>query len=309
MLTGARFINTDTLLSLQITHAESHPSAQYQGAKGFSGSKEGLSVYGLFHSLARTPQGRFLLRQYFLRPSLNIDVINERLNTISVLLRPDNVDPFDQVAKCLNKIKNMRLLMLKLHKGTSSGSGKERGLSLSVWSSIHLFVFTALQMKDAMKELLGGDALAIRSKILESFDSMQLSAVGRSISEIIDFDASRLNNRTSVRAGVDEELDNEQRTYDGVDSLLSEVAAYVANNVPAELDCRINVIYYPQIGFLIATRLNEETGRGAFEGREDDPWERMFGTQTTVYYKNANMREMDQYIGDVYHRICGKSES
>ncbi|KAL9609329.1 MAG: hypothetical protein Q9167_005895 [Letrouitia subvulpina] len=64
---------------------QSHPQSHNQGpTRGTSGPKEGLSVFGLFYQLAKTPQGKYLLRQHFLRPTLNLDIINERLNTVSI---------------------------------------------------------------------------------------------------------------------------------------------------------------------------------------------------------------------------------
>ena len=60
-LAGTMFVNADTLLSLQITSSECHPNAQQHGPASKNrtgGAKEGLSVYGLFHGLVKTPQGR-----------------------------------------------------------------------------------------------------------------------------------------------------------------------------------------------------------------------------------------------------------
>lgn len=63
-LDGIMFMNSDTLAALQILQSEVHPQAHNQGPTNTnSGSKEGLSVYGLFQNLARTPQGKHLLRQ------------------------------------------------------------------------------------------------------------------------------------------------------------------------------------------------------------------------------------------------------
>lgn len=245
------------------------------------------------------------MRQAFLRPSLNLEVINERLNTITVLLRPDNSAPLEQISKSLSRVRNMRTLTMSLHKGISSGFGKYQKVSTSVWFNIRQFVYEALNIKDTIQDLQGGERLAIRVKILSEFDSTQLSRIGRLIVDIVDFDSSQETNRTVVRSGVDEDLDSHKHTYDGIDSLLSVVANHVADSVPGALECRINVIYYPQIGFLIAIQLDEETGRGIFEGTITDPWEKMFGTETMAYYKNSNMREMDQYFGDIYSRICG----
>lgn len=134
-----RFINSDTLLSLQVMQSESHPHLHNLGpTKGTSGSKEGLSVYGLFHHLARTPQGKYMLKQYFLRPSLSLDLINERHDAISVLLQTANESAFQTLAQNLKKIVNVRKIMINLRKGISASSGKSRGVSRSIWKSLHL---------------------------------------------------------------------------------------------------------------------------------------------------------------------------
>jgi DNA mismatch repair protein MSH5 len=132
-----RFINADTLHSLQIIDNESHPNSHNQGpTSGSSGSKEGLSVYGLFHHLARTPQGKYRLRQIFLRPSLDLDVINERLETTRIFLNSDNPEILSTLVGHLKGVGNMRLTMSNLEKGANGGPGKTRGPSSNVWAGL-----------------------------------------------------------------------------------------------------------------------------------------------------------------------------
>lgn len=132
-----RFINADALASLQIMQSESHPHSHNQGpTQGSSGSKEGLSVYGLFHHLARTPQGKQLLRQYFLRPSLDLDLIKERHDTATVFLQHDNDIYLDGIVRSLKGIKNMHTVMIHLRKGMSNGTGRAGGIQSGVWSSL-----------------------------------------------------------------------------------------------------------------------------------------------------------------------------
>jgi DNA mismatch repair protein MSH5 len=131
------FMNTDTLHSLQILEAESHPHSHNRGPNTTSsGAKEGLSVYGLFHHLARTPQGRFLLRQHFLRPSLNLGVINERLDTIGTFLRPENDTALESLVDIMKNIGNMRVIMINLRKGVGGATKGKHGFSRSVWAFI-----------------------------------------------------------------------------------------------------------------------------------------------------------------------------
>lgn len=171
----------DALISLQILQSETHPQSHNQGpTKLSSGSKEGLSVYGLFSGLARTPQGKYLLRQYFLRPSLEIDVIDERLETTGIFARPDNDDPLNTILKSLTYIKNMKTVMIHLRKGVSSClSG---GIKNGVWSTLrsvrndsdhqHIdvdehsqFTFHTLKIRDAFGDINGAETLAIKIKV------------------------------------------------------------------------------------------------------------------------------------------------
>jgi len=131
------FINSDTLHSLQIMGVESHPHSHNKGpTKASSGEKEGLSVYGLFHHLARTPQGRFLLRQQFLRPSLNLDIINERLDTVEVFKRPDNASALQTLVQNLKNIGNMRVVMISLRKGVGGSTKGAGGFWKNIWTPI-----------------------------------------------------------------------------------------------------------------------------------------------------------------------------
>jgi DNA mismatch repair protein MSH5 len=132
-----RYINADTLASLQIIQSESHPSAFNQGpGRTSSGSKESLSVYGLFHHLAQTPQGKVQLRRCFLRPSTDISIITERYDFISVFSRPDNASTLQKAISSLKKIKNLRPVMINLRKGFNTGGGVSRGFKTTIWGTL-----------------------------------------------------------------------------------------------------------------------------------------------------------------------------
>lgn len=130
-LKGTMHVNVDTLVSLQIIQPASHPNAFNQGP-GASGAKEALSIYGLFHHHARTPQGRTLLRQAFLRPSLDVDLIDARLDFVSVFVRPGNQVPREKLSKSLGRIKNMRNTVTLLHKGIDGNKATQNAFKSGV---------------------------------------------------------------------------------------------------------------------------------------------------------------------------------
>lgn len=113
--------------------------------------------------------------------------------------------------------------------------------------------------------------------------------------------------RTVVNTGVDDELDALKRTYDGIEDLLNRISQDIAATIPAVYDLNLNVIFFPQIGFLISIPLNQATGRGDYEGGDDEHqrWDRIFSTGTRIYYKDYRMRELDERLGDMYAIICG----
>jgi DNA mismatch repair protein MSH5 len=130
------------------------------------------------------------------------------------------------------------------------------------------------------------------------------------VTQTVDFVRSAEQHRTVILPGVDEELDNIKRTYDGMDSLLTQVAIRLSNDLPEWAAQYVeNCIFFPQLGFLTVVPLDSNTGKGKYEGEgiENDAWDKMFVSNDMGYYKNNRMREMDEYFGDMYGMICGSS--
>ena len=125
--------------------------------------------------------------------------------------------------------------------------------------------------------------------------------------EKVDFAASSEMHRTVIKSGVDDDLDAMKRTYDGLDDLLNRVCQDIVATIPSVYSLELNIIFFPQIGFLISVQLNPDTGRVDYEGgeQEDQRWTRIFSTEKSVYYKDSRMKELDDRFGDMYSVICG----
>ncbi|KAG9235634.1 muts domain V-domain-containing protein [Amylocarpus encephaloides] len=306
-LSTQMFINADTLASLQIMQSENHPNSHMQGPNS-SGAKESLSVYGLFCHLAHTPQGKRRLRRIFLRPSRDLGIIRERLSTIHTLLRTENSSTLHSIEESLKMIKDIRSVTVHLQKGTSNG-GIGRNIYRGVWATLQRFTHHTLTILATVRELSEGDSLPIINKLIDGIQPQPLQNILQNISQVVDFESSAEQGRTAVLQGVDGELDNFKRTYDGMDSLLTRAYSLLLKDLPEwALQYVTSCLFYPQLGFLTAVHLDPATGAGRFEGEgiEDDTWDRMFVTNDLGYYKNKKMREMDDYFGDLYGLICDK---
>ncbi|KAI2832580.1 hypothetical protein CBS63078_5498 [Aspergillus niger] len=181
------------------------------------------------------------------------------------------------MVKGLKHIKNLHYVMINLRKGISTGSGKIMGFKATVWATL----------------------LAA----LRAFEAAQLYKVGRMIQETkVDIDSSEEQGRTVVKPGIDRDLDRIKDRYDGLNSLLKQVAIEIATTIPESYDIDVNVVYFPQLGFNIAIPLNNARD-AAYRGAENE-WELMFSTENRAYLKDFRMREMDDKLGDIYGIIC-----
>ncbi|KAM4059327.1 mutS family protein [Hirsutella rhossiliensis] len=300
------FVNAETLQSLQIVHAELHPNSQTWGPDpDKAGGKESLSIYGLFQTLASTPQGRVCLRQLMLRPTVDMETITERHRMIALLLRPENAEKAKQASTILKKIQNMRATVSQLRKGVSYPSTK-RSFNRGVWATIRRFAVQTLELRELVGTMCGREEIGAIQKLASSIHQSALVAVGDMIDKTVDFDQSESRRRTSVKAGVNSRLDELKRQYDGMGSFLTQVVNHVNQELPEWASQYIrSCIFLPQVGFLMVVELDPATGNGKYEGEGAgaERWEKLFKADGAVCYKNRHMRELDEQYGDMYCEI------
>ena len=113
------------------------------------------------------------------------------------------------------------------------------------------------------------------------------------------------NHRTVVKHGVNKDLDHMKRSYNGMEDMLNEVSKEIASTISYRAE--INVIFFPQIGFLISVPMDPQSGSAGFERNviPQQAWERIFYSAGRGYYKDDRMRDLDETWGDVYAIICG----
>ncbi|EXJ88115.1 hypothetical protein A1O1_05043 [Capronia coronata CBS 617.96] len=298
-LKGTMLVNADTLISLQIIQPETRPVACKQGPA----AKESLSIHGLFQKNIRTPQGKVLLRQAFLRPSLHLDSIDSRLDIVSVFVRPDNEEACRKLSKSLGKIKNMRATLTLLQKGIDSGKQTHNAFKSGVWASLLDFCYHTIEIADTLQEVLGADRLPLCIVAADALDRYSLQRLGRMVYEMVDLDASTDQQRTVIKPGVNEQLDEIKNLYDGMDSLLTTKAFEIAQTLPPGVNVNLQVTYLPHMGFHLGVTMDAITGEPVYDGRELG-WQRVFHTGQQVYFKTGAMHELDKDLGDLYAMIC-----
>lgn len=143
-----------------------------------------------------------------------------------------------------------------------------------------------------------------------------LQLVGQVITDHIDFEASAIEHRVVINPNIDDQLDEMKHQYAGIDSLLNEVASQIAASIDEEYADELKVQYLAQIGYLIVVPsipVHGSVSASADTETEEvvpaftrEGWEFQFFAGSSWYYKNPQMREMDQYFGDIYGNICDR---
>jgi DNA mismatch repair protein MSH5 len=101
----------------------------------------------------------------------------------------------------------------------------------------------------------------------------------------VNFEESMTSNRTVVNSNVDDELDAMKMEWDGLSDLLDRVRIAMEPRVPWSIEYTLNVLYFPQIGFLIAVGRANGTESESEQTEPLDGWERIFATGYPTCYQ------------------------
>ncbi|KAL7944529.1 muts domain V domain-containing protein [Trichoderma barbatum] len=273
-LTDHIFVSEESLLSLQIINQESHPNGQAWSVDSKSSAeKESLSVYGLLHPLASTPQGRTQLRHMFLNPTSNLDIITDRQRTISMLLEPSNEEKTRRASSILRK----------------------------------KFASQSLKLREVAIAFSNTNQGSIIRRIIDEITPLALTRIGDMINRVVNFEETKSQQRYSVKPGIDIELDILKQQYDGMNSFLTEIANHVAQDLPVWARRYIrSCIFLPQLGFLTVVEQDSEQTGGGFdvESTGDDLWTKSFTNNRTAYYKNRRMTDLDDQEVEVMQKLA-----
>ena len=265
-------INGNSYSGLNIFSKDFHPST-YK-----AGYKEGFSLYGIMNR-CKTFAGSNLLRLLFLRPTSDRDVLENRLNTIEFLLKPDTIEVVTSLTDCLRKIKNVAIIIKKLN-GSPLSTKDWKNLYQSIHNSIKIAEISSRQPP----------SINIFSDIASCLDP-KLYRVAHFMMRTIDFDTG------SVNHGVDDALDELKRKFNGLPDLMLKVANEEVKDLPPPME-ECTVSYMPQIGYILGVskwKNNLLEAEMIVQGLQF-----IFHTAEFIYYKSPRCKELDEVIGDIW---------
>ncbi|KAG8944500.1 MutS protein msh5 [Tulasnella sp. 424] len=162
--------------------------------------------------------------------------------------------------------------------------------SINEWRA--LFTYHAIMLREAIGELSSSARIDIVERVRNILNREDFKILGSLINETIDWEASLNEARTCVRNNVDPQLDERKRIYDSLSIFLTKVAERIGEGVPPDIAHNLNVIYFPQLGYLITVPLRNEWRNDA--NMEIVPgW--TFQSGEHIYFKNQDMQGQDDF--------------
>ncbi|KAF9267356.1 hypothetical protein L218DRAFT_970816 [Marasmius fiardii PR-910] len=284
-------LNADALFSLHIFEDERHASMHSDK------TKEGLSLAGVLNT-TNTTLGHSLMRMWLLRPSLSLSVISARHDAVACFMKPENITSANVLKNHLKGLKNVPRMLTLLRSGRAK---------LREWQGLVKFTVCCAMLKETLGDLHEAAGVAVVRKLNLSLDIASFRHIGTRINETIDWEESSEAQRVCVKPHIDEELDNRKHVYHGIGSVLSKVAEQISQAVPEDYATTLNVVYFPQLGFLICVPLREEWhSDGGIKTMDGWSFQVTHSSRSHVYFKSQEMHDMDAHIGDLHSLIVDR---
>ncbi|WMV49603.1 hypothetical protein MTR67_042988 [Solanum verrucosum] len=240
-----KFLKVDSAAheALQIFQIDKHPSHM-----GIGRAKEGFSVFGMMNKCV-TPMGRCLLRNWFLRPILDLDNLNRRLDTISFFLSAEEISV--SLRETLKSVKDIPRILKKFNSPSSISTSADWSAFLkSVCALLHISKIFEVGISGSLLEELTSLDLDIIERA-GFFISVDLAYVCELVIGVIDVDRSKEKGyETIVKEGFCDELDELRQIYEGLPEFLEEVSALELARLPCMYEDKgiPSIIYIHQIG-------------------------------------------------------------
>ncbi|KAL7005550.1 hypothetical protein EMMF5_004955 [Cystobasidiomycetes sp. EMM_F5] len=247
-------------------------------------------------ALTKTPLGRALMRRWMTQPSLEISVLDNRFDAVECFTRVDNQHISSSIVHALN-IKNVPRVLKLLRTGLASHRE---------WLALSDFLTAAIKIRESVSNLSGGKDVEILRTYFESFEVNAFSELRDDIEDKIDWPESRDQHRVCIREGVDGKLDDNRRIYQGLPNMLSRIAEHITLSLEPGFCTSLNVVYFPQLGYLCAIPLTDRANDDPAAPQTPPGWTQQFETEVSIYYKNTEMRDLDEWIGDLHGFILDR---
>lgn len=204
----------------------------------------------------------------------------------------------EPLRKALKAVKNVPRIMQSLHEGNNAVAAwtaivKVRA-SASDLAHVCQFMQAAIQIREQLRGLNGAASIDVFEKVCRCtrvcadvagllrlrhrqppyarrVDQSQRAIEAHSLrlTPQIDWQESQRERRIVIRYGIDPELDAVRRQFDALPSMLARIADSLLGTLPEGFTSSLVIVYFPQIGYLCATPVEDMAEDGRDRAPED----------------------------------------
>lgn len=222
-------VSADTLSALHIFAIEHHPLV---AAKGSGNSKEGFSLFSLLDR-TKSRAGRLLLREWMLKPLVDVDAIAARQDGVEMFSLPDMQAPVGSILSLLERIGAVDQILSRIQKCSAKHNDF---LVLSKSLSSAVAIIDTLQEEVLWKRQARHDAstlgqedtetaialeldrgeryIEFTTNLVERCNVDSLQSLFERITSVIDEEASLECKSIVIRPGHHEQLDAYKQQFD-----------------------------------------------------------------------------------------------
>lgn len=308
-------IDTATLHALHIFSTKNHG----RKSKGTNIIKEGFSLFTLLDR-TKSKVGKQCLKEWMLKPLLDPRAIEERQDGVSIFLRGDcreiaaalvnflaKVGAVDKILLKMQKCHSVPMDFIVLSKTLSAATsiiatlnGELRNQLIQIQHTEQKMCRDEEQIGEGIDSILIRRQIAVVDSILSSCHVSVLHDLHERIISIIDQEGTAESKEAVViNYGFHEELDNAKELFDNLDETLSIAGSEVLQQYPSIES--LKVVFLPQVGFLIAVDKRNHRHDIATNEFPDLPQDFLyvFVQENEAFFKNPNMRGLDEEYGDL----------
>ncbi|KAK4439782.1 DNA mismatch repair protein MSH5 [Sesamum alatum] len=269
-----------------------------------SAAHEALQIFQTDKHPSHMGIGRAKEGNWFLRPVLDLEKLNIRLDTISFFLCAEEL--LVSLRQTLKSVKDIPHVLKKINSPSSVCTSSDWTSFLkSICSLLHINKIFEVGISETLREQLKHLNLDIIEKA-GLYMSTDLAYVYELVMGVIDVNRSKDKGYdTIVKDGFCGELDELRQIYEELPEFLEEVSSLELARLPHMsgekfIPC---IVYIHQIGYLMCI-FEEKLNDNILEKLQD--FEFAFsdedGDSKKFFYRTAKTRELDDLLGDIYHK-------
>lgn len=278
---NAVVIGQNTLEALDIFKVQYNQSAY----RLYNAQRSGFCIFNLFNKCFSKP-GTLMLKEMFLKPSRNKEVLEYRANVVEVFADPANAQVVKELGRSMKKIKQLRPIFDRM---------VATNATVSDWRVLIETVVSMGRTKDTLKNCSG------LPELMEKISASDpIWCVRDEILNVIDFERSTQIGAFQVNARYDETVDKLREEIQNVATISEDFTFSENDNLsPCRLSEPCLVRFFAQLGFLLQISVDDADELEALVSHQQGlNFNRIFSTATGVYYKNNTMTYLDDLYGD-----------